>query len=72
MKIARRICETSKSVVHLGKATFYAQLNLERREAYKYVEDFIFDFLLQGFVLITKCLAYKGEVVGSNCVLHLN
>ncbi|XP_021360316.1 enoyl-CoA hydratase domain-containing protein 3, mitochondrial-like [Mizuhopecten yessoensis] len=32
--IANRICETSKSVVALGKATFYAQMNLERKEAY--------------------------------------
>ena len=35
MKMARRICETSKSVVALGKATFYAQMNLEKRQAYK-------------------------------------
>ncbi|XP_033726998.1 LOW QUALITY PROTEIN: enoyl-CoA hydratase domain-containing protein 3, mitochondrial-like [Pecten maximus] len=34
MAIANRICETSKSVVALGKATFYAQMNLERKEAY--------------------------------------
>ncbi|XP_046563250.1 enoyl-CoA hydratase domain-containing protein 3, mitochondrial-like [Haliotis rubra] len=35
MKIANRICETSRSVTALGKATFYAQMNLERRKAYK-------------------------------------
>ncbi|XP_069105541.1 enoyl-CoA hydratase domain-containing protein 3, mitochondrial-like isoform X1 [Argopecten irradians] len=35
MGIANRICETSKSVVALGKATFYAQMNLERKEAYR-------------------------------------
>ena len=34
MKIARRICETSQSVVALGKATFYAQMKLEKKEAY--------------------------------------
>ncbi|KAJ8322326.1 hypothetical protein KUTeg_000797 [Tegillarca granosa] len=45
MKIARRICETSKSVVHLGKATFYAQLNLERREAYKLTSKVMVDNL---------------------------
>ncbi|XP_071115284.1 enoyl-CoA hydratase domain-containing protein 3, mitochondrial-like [Haliotis cracherodii] len=35
MKIANRICETSRSVTALGKATFYAQMNLERSKAYK-------------------------------------
>lgn len=35
MKIAERICESSRSVIALGKATFYAQMNLERKEAYK-------------------------------------
>ncbi|XP_061182995.1 enoyl-CoA hydratase domain-containing protein 3, mitochondrial-like [Saccostrea echinata] len=34
-KIAERICETSREVVALGKATFHAQMNLERREAYR-------------------------------------
>ncbi|XP_067666134.1 enoyl-CoA hydratase domain-containing protein 3, mitochondrial-like isoform X2 [Haliotis asinina] len=35
MKIANKICQTSRSVTALGKATFYAQMNLERRKAYK-------------------------------------
>uniref|UniRef100_K1RYF2 Enoyl-CoA hydratase domain-containing protein 3, mitochondrial n=1 Tax=Magallana gigas TaxID=29159 RepID=K1RYF2_MAGGI len=34
-KIADRICETSREVVAIGKATFYAQMNLERKEAYR-------------------------------------
>nr|XP_022291786.1 enoyl-CoA hydratase domain-containing protein 3, mitochondrial-like [Crassostrea virginica] len=34
-KIAERICETSREVVALGKATFYAQMSLERKEAYR-------------------------------------
>lgn len=36
-KIADRICETSREVVAIGKATFYAQMNLERKEAYRYI-----------------------------------
>ncbi|GFO28944.1 enoyl-coa hydratase domain-containing protein 3, mitochondrial [Plakobranchus ocellatus] len=38
MKIAERICETSKRVSALGKATFYAQMALERRNAYRLAE----------------------------------
>ncbi|XP_072097315.1 enoyl-CoA hydratase domain-containing protein 3, mitochondrial isoform X3 [Mobula birostris] len=35
MKIARRICETSRSVVALGKATFYKQMAQDRNKAYQ-------------------------------------
>lgn len=45
MKIAKRICETSRSVVALGKATFYAQMNLERRQAYSLTEKVMVDNL---------------------------
>ncbi|KAK6168203.1 hypothetical protein SNE40_022078 [Patella caerulea] len=38
MKIAKKICETSKSVVALGKTSFHEQMKLERREAYKLTE----------------------------------
>lgn len=34
MKIAKKICETSGPVVALGKSTFYAQINLDRTQAY--------------------------------------
>jgi hypothetical protein len=45
MKIAEGICKSSRSVIALGKATFYAQMNLERKEAYKYVPFFKFSLL---------------------------
>lgn len=48
MKIARRICETSRSVVALGKATFYAQMNLEKRQAYSLTEKVMVDNLALG------------------------
>ncbi|RUS73375.1 hypothetical protein EGW08_018853, partial [Elysia chlorotica] len=38
MKIAERICETSKRVSALGKASFYAQMSLDRRNAYRMAE----------------------------------
>ncbi|KAK3774860.1 hypothetical protein RRG08_008409 [Elysia crispata] len=45
MKIAERICETSKQVTALGKATFYAQMSLERRNAYRLAEKTMVDNL---------------------------
>lgn len=48
MKIARRICETSRSVVALGKATFYAQMNLEKRQAYSLTEKVMVENLALG------------------------
>lgn len=39
MKIARKICETSKSVVALGKRTFYRQIALDRKQAYNLTEQ---------------------------------
>ncbi|BFZ21448.1 hypothetical protein BsWGS_24487 [Bradybaena similaris] len=38
LKIAERICETSKSVVALGKAAFYSQMALEKKHAYRFAE----------------------------------
>uniref|UniRef100_A0A0B7AV67 Enoyl-CoA hydratase domain-containing protein 3, mitochondrial n=1 Tax=Arion vulgaris TaxID=1028688 RepID=A0A0B7AV67_9EUPU len=38
LKIAERICETSKSVVALGKAAFYSQMALEKKNAYRFSE----------------------------------
>ncbi|GFR70530.1 enoyl-CoA hydratase domain-containing protein 3, mitochondrial [Elysia marginata] len=38
MKIAEKICETSRRVTALGKATFYAQMSLEKRNAYRLAE----------------------------------
>ncbi|XP_059843295.1 enoyl-CoA hydratase domain-containing protein 3, mitochondrial-like [Hypanus sabinus] len=35
MKIAHRICDTSRSVVALGKATFYKQMAQDRNKAYQ-------------------------------------
>ena len=34
-RITKKICETSKSVTALGKKTFYTQINLDRRQAYR-------------------------------------
>ncbi|XP_041361510.1 enoyl-CoA hydratase domain-containing protein 3, mitochondrial-like isoform X2 [Gigantopelta aegis] len=51
MKMAYRICETSRSVVALGKATFYAQMNLERKQAYR----------LAGKVMIDNLALYDGQ-----------
>ncbi|KAK3087929.1 hypothetical protein FSP39_012551 [Pinctada imbricata] len=48
MSIARRICETSRSVVALGKATFYAQMNLERQEAYRLTSKVMVENLSLG------------------------
>ncbi|KAL3888108.1 hypothetical protein ACJMK2_000489 [Sinanodonta woodiana] len=45
MRIAEKICETSKDVVALGKATFYAQINLERKQAYSLSEKAMVDNL---------------------------
>ncbi|KAL5015145.1 hypothetical protein ScPMuIL_009415 [Solemya velum] len=39
MRIASKICQTSKSVVALGKHTFYAQMKLEWREAYRFAGE---------------------------------
>ncbi|XP_074656331.1 enoyl-CoA hydratase domain-containing protein 3, mitochondrial-like isoform X2 [Tubulanus polymorphus] len=39
MKIADRICETSRMVVALGKATFYSQVGLDRESAYRTAEQ---------------------------------
>ncbi|XP_059169887.1 enoyl-CoA hydratase domain-containing protein 3, mitochondrial-like isoform X2 [Physella acuta] len=38
MRIAERICETSKDVVALGKAAFYAQVTMDKKNAYRYSE----------------------------------
>jgi len=35
-RIAERICDTSKSVIALGKASFYAQMALEKKNAYRF------------------------------------
>ncbi|KAK3611553.1 hypothetical protein CHS0354_016485 [Potamilus streckersoni] len=45
MRIAEKICETSKDVVALGKATFYAQISLERKQAYSMTEKAMVDNL---------------------------
>lgn len=39
MKIAKKICESSKSVVTLGKRTFYKQIALDRKQAYSLTEQ---------------------------------
>ena len=36
-RIAERICDTSKAVTALGKASFYAQMALEKKQAYRFV-----------------------------------
>ncbi|KAL4217585.1 Enoyl-CoA hydratase domain-containing protein 3 [Mactra antiquata] len=38
MKVANKICETSKSVVAMGKRTFYKQMALDRKQAYQLTE----------------------------------
>nr|XP_032639980.1 enoyl-CoA hydratase domain-containing protein 3, mitochondrial isoform X2 [Chelonoidis abingdonii] len=45
MKIARKICETSRSVVALGKATFYKQMALDLDAAYKMTSQVMVDNL---------------------------
>ncbi|GCB62616.1 hypothetical protein scyTo_0007260 [Scyliorhinus torazame] len=45
MKIAGKICETSRSVVALGKATFYKQMALNRNEAYQIAAQVMVDNL---------------------------
>ncbi|CAL1548098.1 unnamed protein product [Lymnaea stagnalis] len=39
MKLAKRICETSKEVTALGKKAFYSQISLERKRAYRFAEQ---------------------------------
>lgn len=38
MRIAKRICETSRKVTGLGKATFYAQMGIDKKNAYRLAE----------------------------------
>lgn len=38
MNLAKRICESSRSVIALGKAAFYHQMELDRNAAYEYTE----------------------------------
>ncbi|XP_075765406.1 enoyl-CoA hydratase domain-containing protein 3, mitochondrial isoform X1 [Pelodiscus sinensis] len=45
MKIARKICETSRSVVALGKATFYRQMALDLDAAYRMTSQIMVDNL---------------------------
>ncbi|XP_024066624.2 enoyl-CoA hydratase domain-containing protein 3, mitochondrial [Terrapene carolina triunguis] len=45
MKIARKICETSWSVVALGKATFYKQMALDLDAAYRMTSQVMVDNL---------------------------
>ncbi|KAM9172268.1 enoyl-CoA hydratase domain-containing protein 3, mitochondrial isoform 2-T2 [Pangshura tecta] len=45
MKIARKICETSRSVVALGKATFYKQMALDLDAAYRMTSQVMVDNL---------------------------
>lgn len=35
MNLAKRICESSRSVIALGKAAFYHQMELDRNAAYE-------------------------------------
>uniref|UniRef100_A0A8C8RLK8 Enoyl-CoA hydratase domain-containing protein 3, mitochondrial n=1 Tax=Pelusios castaneus TaxID=367368 RepID=A0A8C8RLK8_9SAUR len=46
MKIAHKICETSRSVVALGKATFYRQIALGLDDAYKMTSQVMVDNLI--------------------------
>ncbi|XP_051890089.1 enoyl-CoA hydratase domain-containing protein 3, mitochondrial [Pristis pectinata] len=45
MKIARRICETSRSVVELGKTTFYKQMVQDWKKAYQIASQVMVDNL---------------------------
>ncbi|CAM5083613.1 unnamed protein product [Natator depressus] len=45
MKIARKICEASRSVVALGKATFYRQMALDLDAAYRMTSQVMVDNL---------------------------
>jgi len=45
MRIAERICDTSKQVIALGKASFYAQMALEKKNAYRFAEKVMVDNL---------------------------
>ncbi|XP_038667836.1 enoyl-CoA hydratase domain-containing protein 3, mitochondrial isoform X1 [Scyliorhinus canicula] len=45
MKIAGKICETSRSVMALGKATFYKQMARNRNEAYQIAAQVMVDNL---------------------------
>ncbi|XP_074874058.1 enoyl-CoA hydratase domain-containing protein 3, mitochondrial [Carettochelys insculpta] len=45
MKIAHKICETSRSVVALGKATFYKQMALDLDAAYRMTSQIMVDNL---------------------------
>lgn len=39
LALARRIASSSRSVVAIGKAAFYAQIDLDQRAAYEYTKD---------------------------------
>ncbi|XP_069763621.1 enoyl-CoA hydratase domain-containing protein 3, mitochondrial [Narcine bancroftii] len=45
MKIASKICQTSRSVVALGKATFYKQIAQDRNKAYQIASQVMVDNL---------------------------
>jgi enoyl-CoA hydratase/carnithine racemase len=39
LRLARKISESSRTVVGIGKAAFYAQADLRRAEAYAYAKE---------------------------------
>ncbi|XP_005095013.1 enoyl-CoA hydratase domain-containing protein 3, mitochondrial [Aplysia californica] len=45
MKIAERVCDTSQRVIALGKASFYAQMALEKKNAYRFAEKIMVENL---------------------------
>nr|KAG5688034.1 hypothetical protein BaRGS_003580 [Batillaria attramentaria] len=45
LKVAAKICEFSKEVTALGKASFYAQMALEKKAAYRFAEKVMVDNL---------------------------
>ncbi|XP_052765586.1 enoyl-CoA hydratase domain-containing protein 3, mitochondrial-like isoform X3 [Mya arenaria] len=45
MRIAHKICEFSRSVITLGKRTFYKQMALDRKQAYNLTEGVMVDNL---------------------------
>ena len=52
MKIAKRICQTSRPVVALGKQFFYRQIQMSRDDAYRLLPLYTSTFLFVGFILI--------------------
>jgi enoyl-CoA hydratase/carnithine racemase len=45
LKIAEKICETSREVVAMGKAAFYAQMAMDKKSAYRYAEKIMVENL---------------------------